>query len=68
MSASVFGALPFHFAGVTPSYIDAIFETMSGFTTTGASIFKDVEILPNSLLFWRALTQWLGGMGIIVCL
>jgi trk system potassium uptake protein TrkH len=66
VSASVFGALPFHFAGVTPSYIDAIFETMSGFTTTGASIFKDVEILPNSLLFWRALTQWLGGMGIIV--
>lgn len=61
-----FGALPFWFSGVCQTFCDAYFETTSGFVTCGASIFKDVEILPASILFWRALTQWLGGMGIIV--
>lgn len=60
------GALPFWFSGVCTTYCDAVFETTSGFTTTGASIFKDVEVLPQSILFWRAFTCWLGGMGIIV--
>ncbi|HNT27864.1 MAG TPA: TrkH family potassium uptake protein [bacterium] len=63
---SLFGALPFLFSGTIPSLADAYFETMSGFTTTGASILTDIESLPRSLLFWRALTQWLGGMGIVV--
>lgn len=60
------GALPFWYSGVCTTYCDAVFETTSGFTTTGSSIFKDVEILPHSILFWRAFTNWLGGMGIIV--
>ncbi|OOP56338.1 MAG: hypothetical protein AYP45_09800 [Candidatus Brocadia carolinensis] len=60
------GALPFWFSGVCATYCDAVFETTSGFTTTGASIFKNVEILPHSILFWRSFTAWLGGMGIIV--
>ena len=63
---AIFGALPFIFYGAIPSYTDAFFETMSGFTTTGATILTDIEILPPGLLFWRSLTQWLGGMGIIV--
>jgi len=64
---SAFGALPFYLApnGI-PSYLDAYFETMSGFTTTGASILSDIESLPKGLLFWRSLTHWLGGMGIVV--
>jgi trk system potassium uptake protein TrkH len=60
------GAIPFLYSGVCTTYCDAVFETTSGFTTTGASIFKDVETLPHSILFWRAFTAWLGGMGIIV--
>ncbi|WKZ21098.1 MAG: TrkH family potassium uptake protein [Candidatus Brocadiaceae baterium WH-1] len=60
------GAIPFWYSGVCTTYGDAIFETTSGFTTTGASIFKDVEVLPYSILFWRAFTNWLGGMGIVV--
>lgn len=64
--ASAIGALPFVFSGSIPSYIDAFFETMSGFTTTGASILQNVEVLPKGILFWRSFTQWLGGMGIIV--
>ncbi|MEK7788960.1 MAG: TrkH family potassium uptake protein [Planctomycetota bacterium] len=60
------GALPYWYSGVCATYCDAVFETTSGFTTTGSSIFKDVEILPHSILFWRAFTAWLGGMGIIV--
>ena len=60
------GALPFWYSGVCTTYCDAVFETTSGFTTTGSSIFKDVEVLPHSILFWRAFTAWLGGMGIIV--
>ena len=63
---SLFGALPFVISGYIPSYTDAFFETISGFTTTGASILNDIESLPHGLLFWRSLTQWLGGMGIIV--
>ncbi len=63
---SLFGALPFVISGAIPSYTDAFFETMSGFTTTGASILNDIESMPHGLLFWRSLTQWLGGMGIIV--
>jgi len=63
---SLFGALPFVFHGSIPSYTDAFFETMSGFTTTGASILNDIESMPHGLLFWRSVTQWLGGMGMIV--
>ena len=63
---SIFGALPFVISGAIPSYTDAFFETISGFTTTGASILNDIESIPHGLLFWRSLTQWLGGMGIIV--
>ena len=63
---SLFGSLPFYLSGAIPSYTDAFFETMSGFTTTGASILNDIEAMPYGLLFWRSLTQWLGGMGIIV--
>ncbi len=64
--ASAFGALPFFLSGAIPSYAEAYFETMSGFTTTGASILTDIEAMPRSLLFWRSLTHWLGGMGIVV--
>jgi trk system potassium uptake protein TrkH len=63
---AVFGALPYVFSGSIPSFLDACFETMSGFTTTGATILAEIETLPKSILLWRALTQWLGGMGIIV--
>ena len=63
---SIFGALPFVVSGAIPSYVDAFFETVSGFTTTGASILNDVEALPNSLLFWRSFTHWVGGMGVLV--
>lgn len=63
---SVFGALPYYIDGFIPSYTDAFFETMSGFTTTGSSILADIEALPHGILFWRSITQWLGGMGIIV--
>ncbi len=63
---SLFGSVPFLATGYIPDYTNAFFETISGFTTTGASILNDVESLPHGLLFWRSLTQWLGGMGIIV--
>lgn len=63
---ALFGALPYIFSGAIPSPLDAIFETMSGFTTTGSTILTEIETLPKSLLFWRSLTHWLGGMGIIV--
>lgn len=62
---SALGALPFVISGYLTSYTDAFFETMSGFTTTGATIFDDVEALPHGLLFWRSLTHWIGGLGII---
>src|SRR3989339_428434 len=62
----LFGSLPYLFSGAIPSFTDAYYETVSGFTTTGASILRDVEILPKGLLYWRSMTHWLGGMGIIV--
>ncbi|MBN2357505.1 TrkH family potassium uptake protein [candidate division KSB1 bacterium] len=65
-SMAAFGALPFIISGAIPSYTDAFFETMSGFSTTGASILTNIEALPHGLLFWRSETHWLGGMGIIV--
>lgn len=63
---SFFGALPFVFSGAIPSLIDAFFEASSGFTTTGASILRDVEVLPRGILFWRSFTHWIGGMGVLV--
>ena len=63
---SIFGAFPFFLAGYITDFIDAVFETASGFTTTGASILSDVEALPHWLLFWRSFTHWVGGMGILV--
>ncbi|MEZ4708510.1 MAG: potassium transporter TrkG [Caldilineaceae bacterium] len=66
IAASLFGSLPFMLSGAIPSLSAAYFETMSGFTTTGATILTDIEIVPHGILFWRSLTHWLGGMGIIV--
>ena len=66
IAASLAGSLPFVFSGAIPSYTDAFFETMSGFTTTGASILTDIEGLSHGMLFWRSMTHWLGGMGIVV--
>ncbi|MBQ7376729.1 MAG: TrkH family potassium uptake protein [Clostridia bacterium] len=63
---SVFGAIPFVLSGAIPSYIDAFFEIVSGFTTTGATILSDVEALPKCLLFWRSFSHWIGGMGVLV--
>ncbi len=65
-ATAVFGALPYLFTGVIERPAAAAFEAMSGFTTTGATVFTDIEALPRSILFWRSLTHWLGGMGIIV--
>ena len=65
---SLFGALPFVISGVLPSYADALFETVSGFTTTGATVIKDVEALPRSIIMWRSFTHWVGGMGVLVFL
>ncbi len=66
LSAALIGATPFLISGAIPSFVDAFFEAISGFTTTGASILDDIETLPRSILFWRSMTHWLGGMGIIV--
>ena len=63
---SLFGMLPYIFSGAIPAVTDAFFETMSGFTTTGASILNNIESLPKSILFWRSITHWIGGLGIIV--
>lgn len=63
---SISGTLPYLFSGAIPSITDAFFETISGYTTTGASILNDIEALPAGILFWRSLTHWIGGMGIIV--
>lgn len=63
---SLFGALPFIFSGAIPSFTDAFFECVSGFSTTGASILNEVESLPKGILFWRSSTHWLGGMGVLV--
>ncbi len=66
LALSAFGALPFFLSGEIPNYIDAFFETVSGFTTTGASILTDVESMSKGLLFWRSFTHWVGGMGVLV--
>ncbi len=63
---SLFGALPFYISGEIPNYLDAVFEAVSGFTTTGSSILTDVEALSKSMLFWRSFTHWIGGMGVLV--
>ena len=63
---SLFGALPFYFSGEIPNYLNALFESVSGFTTTGSSILTDVEALSKSMLFWRSFTHWIGGMGVLV--
>ncbi len=65
---SIFGSVPFFASGSIPNFFDAVFETASGFTTTGASILTNVEALPKSLLFWRSFTHWIGGMGVLVFL
>lgn len=66
LSMGIMGMLPYLFSGVLPTITDAFFESISGFTTTGASVLKDIEAVPQGILFWRSLTQWIGGMGIIV--
>lgn len=65
---SIFGGLPFWLSGAIPSFVDALFEIVSGFTTTGASILTDVEVVPRGLLYWRSFSHWLGGMGVLVFL
>ncbi len=66
ISMSAFGALPFVFSGEIPHYVDALFETISGFTTTGASILENVELMGRGCMFWRLFTHWVGGMGVLV--
>jgi trk system potassium uptake protein TrkH len=66
LGAGLLGALPFYFSGTVPSFVDAVFESVSGITTTGATVFSSIEDKPMGILFWRSLTHWLGGMGIIV--
>ncbi len=63
---AIFSSLPYYFSGLTNGAVDSLFESVSGLTTTGATIFTDIEILPRCLLLWRSMTQWIGGMGIIV--
>jgi Trk-type K+ transport systems, membrane components len=65
---SIFGALPYYVSGSMTSFVDALFETASGFTTTGATILSAVEVLPRGILFWRGFTNWMGGMGVLVLL
>lgn len=65
-AAGFFGALPYYWGGVFNTFADAFFESVSGFTTTGASVLMNIEVVPRGFLFWRSLTHWLGGMGIIV--
>ena len=66
LSMSLFGALPFFLTGVFPNFIDALFESTSGFTTTGASVLSNIDSAPKEILFWRSMTQWIGGGGIIL--
>ena len=68
ITLSLLGCLPFFLSGRIPNFVDAFFETVSGFTTTGASILSDVESLPKGLLYWRSFTHWVGGMGVLVFL
>ena len=63
---SIFGALPYYFSGHFNSFIDCVFESVSGFTTTGASVLINIEAMPKSILFWRSFSQWIGGMGVLV--
>ena len=65
---SLFGCLPFFFSRAIPRFVDAFFEAVSGFTTTGASILPEIESLPRGVLFWRSFTHWIGGMGVLVFL
>ena len=62
---SLFGTLPYMLSGAIPDFTDAFFETMSGFSTTGSTILDDIEALPHSILFWRMMTHWVGGLGIV---
>lgn len=62
---SFFGMLPYYIGGYIPSVTDAFFETMSGFSSTGATIMNNIESMPHGILFWRAMTQWIGGLGIV---
>ena len=66
IAVSLFGALPFYISGSMETYVDCFFETVSGFTTTGASILREVESLDRGILFWRSFTHWVGGMGVLV--
>lgn len=66
VAMSLFGTLPFLATGTIDNFTDAFFEMMSGFTTAGATVFEDIEVLPKSLLFWRSLSQWIGGVGIVM--
>ena len=66
VTMSLFGSLPYFLSGAMPSFTDAFFETISGYSTTGASTLTDIEVVHKGILFWRSLTQWIGGMGIIV--
>ncbi|KAA6338036.1 Trk system potassium uptake protein TrkH, partial [termite gut metagenome] len=63
---SLFGMLPFYLSGYIPNITNAFFETISGFTSTGSTILDDIEMLPHGLLFWRSMTQWIGGLGIVL--
>jgi len=63
---SVFGAMPYYLSGTIPNYVDAFFEAVSGFTTTGATILTDIESVSMGMMFWRSFTQWIGGMGVLV--
>ena len=62
----VFGALPFYISGEIPDFFDALFESISGFTTTGSTILTDIESLSHGMIFWRSFTHWVGGMGVLV--
>lgn len=66
LSLTFFGMLPFYLSGIVPKVSDAFFESMAGFSTTGSTIFKNIDIVPKGLLLWRSITQWIGGIGIIV--
>src|SRR5690606_28814698 len=66
ISMAFLGTIPYVLTSAIPDYTDAFFESMSGYSATGASILNDVEIMPESILFWRSITHWIGGMGIIV--
>lgn len=68
IAVSIFGAIPFYVSGSMETFVDCIFETVSGFTTTGASILREVESLNRGILFWRSFTHWVGGMGVLVLL